>query len=137
MNLSVSPVKNRRASIHIKRAYEVPGKTDGVRVLVDRLWPRGRSKADLHIDLWLKGLAPSDGLRKWFDHDPVKWQEFQSRYRLELAAKRDTINSVLAQLEKRAVTLVFAAHDAEHNNAVVLADFLRKAAHGKKIGKRK
>ena len=137
MSPTVSHVKNRSGSIRTKRAYETPGKLDGIRVLVDRLWPRGRSKGDLKIDLWLKDLAPSDGLRKWFDHDPVKWQDFQTRYRLELAAKRDTINSVLAQLEKRAVTLVFAAHDAEHNNAVVLADFLRKAAHGKKIGKRK
>jgi uncharacterized protein YeaO (DUF488 family) len=110
-------------TISIKRAYEPPAKSDGLRVLVDRLWPRGVTKAKAGIDLWLKDLAPSTELRKWFGHDPGKWAEFQERYRAEL---KD--NPALAELRTHAhrghVTLVYSAKDELHNDAVVLVHVL-------------
>lgn len=108
----------------IKRVYEPFHPNDGTRVLVDRLWPRGVSKARAHIDLWLKDIAPSSALREWFGHDPARWNEFRRRYREEL---RDQAAAV-ARMEDLAalgrVTLVYAAHDSTHNQAVVLADYL-------------
>jgi uncharacterized protein YeaO (DUF488 family) len=114
--------------IRIKRIYEAARKEDGYRVLVDRLWPRGVSKQEAHVQLWLKDIAPSDALRKWFAHDPGKWVEFQQRYRKELAAKRNLLGQV-ERLEKehRAVTLLYSAKDEEHNQAVALARFLKGA----------
>jgi uncharacterized protein YeaO (DUF488 family) len=109
-------------SVRIKRAYEAPSAGDGYRVLIDRLWPRGRRKADLRLDAWSKDLAPSRELRIWFDHDPARWQEFRRRYRREL--RRDSSRELLRDLARRAkrgrVTLVFAAKDVEHNDAVAL-----------------
>ena len=109
--------------IKIKRVYLPADKADGQRVLVDRLWPRGVAKADLHAALWLKEVAPSPALRKWFGHDPARWQEFRSRYALELAT-----NPALATLrefaDKGDLTLLYSAHDEAHNQAVVLAEFL-------------
>ncbi|MBO9631867.1 MAG: DUF488 domain-containing protein [Chitinophagaceae bacterium] len=110
--------------IQIKRAYEKRQSKDGYRVLVDRLWPRGLSKATLHADQWLKDVAPSTELRKWFNHDPEKWKEFVKRYKAELKG-----NEALAELraiakEHGTVTLVYAAHDEEHNNAVVLQELI-------------
>lgn len=137
MSLTACNVKNKSGSIRIKRAYEPPSQSDGIRVLVDRLWPRGRSKADLSIHFWLKDVAPSAALRKWFDHDPKKWGEFRTRYEAELGTKRDAIDSLIKHWRKVGVTLVFSAHDSEHNNAVVLADFLRKVARKKKSRVRK
>ncbi len=115
--------------IRLKRAYEAPDRSDGPRVLIDRIWPRGVSKADADIDHWLKGLAPSTELRKWFGHDPQKWPEFCDRYLKEL--KSDEVAEDLATLarildEHKRVTLVFAAKDTEHNNAVALRDYLLK-----------
>lgn len=111
--------------VALKRAYEPPSAGDGMRVLVDRLWPRGVSKAAARIDVWLKDVAPSTELRKWFGHDPEKWPEFQQRYRAELKG-----NPALAALRKLArqghVTLVYGAKDEEHNDAVVLAKLLRR-----------
>ncbi len=113
-------------TISIKRVYEAPAKTDGKRILVDRIWPRGLTKAKAHIDIWLKEVAPSTELRKWFGHDPEKWTEFQKKYQAEL---KD--NAALAELRATAksakVTLVFAAKDEEHNNAVVLKQRLARA----------
>ncbi|MGO1234092.1 MAG: DUF488 domain-containing protein [Marinobacter sp.] len=112
--------------IRLKRAYEAPARSDGPRVLVDRIWPRGVAKEDVDIAHWLKGLAPSTELRKWFGHDPEKWPEFRERYLKELAS--DGANEDLEVLktlleEHDRITLVFAAKDTEHNNAVALRDF--------------
>ncbi len=98
--------------------------TEGVRVLVDRLWPRGISRAELPVDLWLRDIAPSDALRRWFGHDPGRWTEFAERYRKELAARPETVEELLALCRKGPVTLIYAARDEAHNNAVVLRDFL-------------
>lgn len=112
--------------IKIKRVYEKPEKVDGWRVLVDRLWPRGIKKEDAHVDVWMRDVAPSDALRKWFGHEPEKWGEFQKRYRSELAKKKELI-AELKKMEKEhgALTLLFGAKDEEHNQAVVLADGLK------------
>jgi uncharacterized protein YeaO (DUF488 family) len=113
-------------SLTIKRAYEQPNATDGTRILVDRLWPRGLTKAKAKIDLWLKDVAPSTELRKWFAHDPAKWTEFQSRYKDELKLHKD----LLAQLKQKAaqgpVTLIYGARDQEHNEAAVLLKLLQR-----------
>jgi len=111
--------------IKIKRAYEPVEDVDGFRILVDRLWPRGISKEKLKLDLWLKDIAPSTELRKWFAHDPDKWQEFQKKYREELKNKK-TILLIIKDLENKngTVTLVYGAKDEEHNNAVVLKEKL-------------
>jgi uncharacterized protein YeaO (DUF488 family) len=112
-------------SISLKRAYDTPDKADGVRVLVDRLWPRGVSKSDAHIDFWLKDLAPSTELRKWFGHEPEKWPEFQKKYRAEL--KGNAALSELKALSRQGdVTLVYAAKDELHNDAVVLKQILSR-----------
>jgi uncharacterized protein YeaO (DUF488 family) len=117
-------------SLDIKRAHDPPGKGDGTRVLVDRLWPRGLTKERAKVDLWLKDIAPSERLRKWFGHDPEKWQGFRVGYLAELRSKADDLAELRALSRKGKVTLLFAAHDAEHNNAVVLKEALagRKAA---------
>ncbi len=109
----------------IKRAYAPVEETDGYRILVDRLWPRGISKAKAKIDLWLKSVAPSNELRKWFGHDPERFAEFAERYRTELAESGalDELRSVIK--EHPIATLLYAAHDEEHNNAVVLQELLQ------------
>ncbi len=113
--------------IKVKRVYEPAEGSDGFRILVDRLWPRGMSKQKAKLDFWLKEIAPSDELRIWFSHEPEKWGEFQKKYRDELAAKEDLLNQ-LRQLEKEkhTVTLLYAARDTEHNNAVALKALLEK-----------
>ena len=110
--------------IKIKRIYDPPAALDGKRVLVDRLWPRGLSKDDVKIDEWLKEIAPSDDLRKWFGHDPVRWEEFRKRYKEELKAHGDSLGKLRTEGKRGTVTLLFAAKDAEHNNAVVLKEIL-------------
>ena len=110
--------------IRLKRAYEPPAKGDGHRVLVDRLWPRGVSKSDAAIDDWLKALAPSTDLRKWFGHDPDRWQEFRKRYRAELTGHGDELDRLRDAARKGTVTLVYAARDETHNDAVVLREVL-------------
>ena len=107
-----------------KRVYEAPTRTDGYRVLVDRLWPRGISKSNAALDEWCKELAPSDELRKWFSHDPDKWAEFSRRYTRELNAKKDQVNALLNRTHARTITLLYAAKDAEHNNAMVLKRYI-------------
>ena len=115
------------AVIKLKRIYEAPQPSDGYRILVDRIWPRGISKERAKADLWLKEIGPSTALRKWFGHDPERWPEFQKRYRQELRGKSELIMHI-KQLEKehRVVTLVFSARDEERNQAVVLRDLLAK-----------
>ncbi|HSZ51741.1 MAG TPA: DUF488 domain-containing protein [Caulobacteraceae bacterium] len=113
-----------RGSMQIKRAYDAASDDDGVRVLVDRLWPRGVSKSDAHIDHWLKDIAPSAELRQWFGHRPERWAEFRQRYRSELAANPE-VDRLREIMSAGQVTLVYGAKDRDHNDAVVLAEFLQ------------
>jgi uncharacterized protein YeaO (DUF488 family) len=113
------------ARVQIKRIYDAPEKSDGVRVLVDRLWPRGVSKKEAALDLWMKELAPSTELRKWFNHDPERWVGFRQRYRRELRKHAKELAALKAQAAKRRVTLLFGARDTLHNEAVVLRDALQ------------
>jgi uncharacterized protein YeaO (DUF488 family) len=114
----------KKTSIAIKRAYEAPQRGDGMRILVDRMWPRGVSKEEAEIDLWLKEIAPSTALRKWFGHEADKWPKFREKYFQELAANGDVVAELKACLKKGKVTLIYAAKDEEHNNAVALAEYL-------------
>ncbi len=113
--------------VAVKRVYEAPAKADGQRVLVDRLWPRGVSKKDAELTLWLKEIAPSDELRKWFGHEPERWPEFQKRYRAELDANKEAVAQLRSVLREGKATLLYGAHDEAHNNAVALAGYLRGA----------
>ncbi len=113
----------------VKRIYEPPAKGDGVRVLVDRVWPRGVSKEKARLDAWLKEVAPSAALRKWFDHDPAKWDEFRRRYSAELGGKsgREALEALFELSRgKKVVALLFGAKDVEHNQAVALREYLLK-----------
>lgn len=113
-------------TIHLKRAYEPAEGRDGMRILVDRLWPRGLSKAEAHVDLWLKEVAPSPQLRKWFGHRPDRWPQFRERYLAELAGA-PAVDRLLELAACRELTLVYAAHDEVHNHAQVLSEHLRSA----------
>lgn len=114
--------------IYLKRAYEEPAKQDGLRILVERLWPRGVSKETAAVDLWLKDLAPSTELRKWFNHDPEKWNEFRKRYWSELSEKGDLLTLLKHRTAEGNVTFVFAASDEERNSAVALKEYLEEKA---------
>jgi uncharacterized protein YeaO (DUF488 family) len=122
------------ASITIKRAYEPPSPKDGMRILVDRLWPRGVRKDAASLDLWSKDIAPTTSLRKWFDHRADRFSEFKQRYRDELKSN-PAVAELLRQIGRRNATLVYAAHDPAVNHAVVLADFLTKAQRKKPTAK--
>ena len=111
-------------SIRLKRAYEPPSPDDGVRILIDRLWPRGVRKDDAAIDEWMKDIAPSTELRKWFNHDPERWPEFQRRYTAELAQRTAEIARLRELARQGMLTLVYSAHDELHNDAVVLKRLL-------------
>ena len=111
-------------NVRLKRAYEPPEPADGTRILVDRLWPRGVSKAVAAIDHWAKDLAPSAALRTWFSHDPARFAEFERRYVAELRSQRAAVTELRALARKGTVTLVYAAHDEAHNDAVVLRKVL-------------
>jgi uncharacterized protein YeaO (DUF488 family) len=113
-------------TISLKRAYDPPAKGDGHRILVDRVWPRGITRDDLQIDAWLKDLAPSNGLRKWFGHDPAKWDEFRRRYALELEQRSEALGELVEKARTGHVTLIFSAKDTEHNNAVALREHLER-----------
>ena len=113
-------MKIRAAAVRLKRAYQQPAADDGTRVLVDRLWPRGVAKADAALDLWLKELAPSTGLRQWFGHEPARWVEFRKRYVQELRGHAELVNQLRALARKGQLTLVYSAHDEQHNDAIVL-----------------
>jgi uncharacterized protein YeaO (DUF488 family) len=110
--------------IRLKRAYEKPSRTDGLRILVERLWPRGLTKERAKIDLWLRDVAPSPTLRKWFGHDPARWPEFQRKYRQELRQAGDVLKLLAHRATEGPVTFVYAASDPEHNSALLLKEFL-------------
>jgi len=110
-------------SLQLKRVYEKPDSKDGLRILVDRLWPRGLTKEKAAVDLWLKDIAPSTELRKWFGHDPEKWKEFQKKYLKELKDNKDVVTVLNERLKKGPVTLLYAAKDEVHNEAKVLKDY--------------
>ncbi len=112
--------------IQVKRVYEPRAKSDGFRVLVDRLWPRGISKEAAKLDLWLPDLGPSTSLRKWFSHDPARWAEFNRRYHAELKQKQALLATITEQAKTRPVTLLYSAKDEQHNQAVALRSFLLK-----------
>jgi uncharacterized protein YeaO (DUF488 family) len=118
--------------IRTKRVYDQPASEDGTRFLVERLWPRGMKKEALHMAAWCKDVAPSNELRRWFSHDPAKWKEFQHRYRSELAANRAACQPLLNAAKEGDITLLYSAHDTEHNNAVVLRSYLEEGLAGKK-----
>ncbi len=111
-------------NVKLKRAYELPETADGTRVLIDRLWPRGVKKADAALDRWAKDLAPSTELRKWFGHDPARWEEFRRRYVKEVHQHPDQLNELRSLARQGRVTLVYSAHDEVHNDAVVLRELV-------------
>jgi uncharacterized protein YeaO (DUF488 family) len=121
--------------IQLKRVYEKPAPRDGVRFLIERLWPRGVRKTDVHEDDWLKDAGPSDRLRKWFSHDPEKWTEFQRKYFAELDTRPEAWGKILKASGRGTVTLLYSSRDTEHNNAVALKRYIEKklvhtGAHG-------
>jgi uncharacterized protein YeaO (DUF488 family) len=123
--------------IQLKRVYEKPEAHDGIRFLIERLWPRGVRKADLVTDGWQKEAGPSDQLRKWFSHDPEKWAEFQHRYFAELDTRPEAWEPILKAAKRGTVTLLYSSHDTEHNNAVALERYLEvKLADVSRQGKR-
>ena len=113
-----------RVAIAVKRAYDPVSRADGTRFLVERLWPRGISKAKLRVAAWLKEVGPSTELRQWFSHDPAKWDEFRKRYRRELDSRAEAWEPILSAARRGLVTLVFSSHDTEHNNAIALQEYL-------------
>ena len=117
--------------VKIKRIYDPISPEDGRRILIDRLWPRGIKKESAHIDEWIKDVAPSTQLREWFGHDPAKWEEFKRRYKKELDGRKDLVDALRAEARKGTVTLLFAAKDTVHVNAVVLKEVLEKSAPGR------
>lgn len=124
-----SRAKGTRMEIRTKRIYEPPAEDDGFRVLVDRVWPRGKKKNEVKIDRWLKSVAPSNELRKWFNHDPDKWKEFKKAYFAELRQQKDVLRDLLEQAGDGPVTLVYSARDEHHNNAVALREYLNRMKH--------
>lgn len=121
----------KKPVIKLKRVYEPSASADGTRFLVERLWPRGVKKTALHVEAWLKDVAPSTALRRWFSHDPKKWVEFRRRYFRELTANTNALEPILEAGRHGPVTLVYSSHDTEHNNAVALKDYV-EAQIGKK-----
>jgi len=113
----------KAGNIKLKRAYDAPAKSDGCRVLIDRLWPRGVAKAEAAIDRWLKDIAPSTGLRKWFGHDPARWREFRERYADEVREHPEPLRELRRLARKGRLTLVYSARDEAHNDAVALRAF--------------
>ncbi len=111
--------------VHAKRVYEQPDPSDGYRVLVDHIWPRGVSRGRAQLDEWLRELAPSDELRKWFDHDPERFDDFRARYRDELTAQAELVATLRRRAEAGPLTILYAARDQEHNNGVVVAELVR------------
>lgn len=114
--------------ITLKRAYEPVSRSDGARLLVERLWPRGVSKAKLRVDAWLKEAGPSTELRKWFSHDPEKWDEFRRRYFRELDSRPEAWQRIVSAARRGRVTLVYSSHDTHHNNAVALQEYVKAKA---------
>jgi uncharacterized protein YeaO (DUF488 family) len=122
----IEPELRVSMNLKIKRVYEQPDEDDGMRILVDRLWPRGLTKEKANIDLWLKEIAPSTELRKWFGHDPDKWRGFRGRYETELRHKEDLVVFLKQKAKKEKITLIYGARDQKHNEALVLKQFLEQ-----------
>jgi uncharacterized protein YeaO (DUF488 family) len=118
--------------VRLKRAYDPAAATDGSRVLIDRIWPRGVSREQAHLDEWARELAPSGELRRWFSHDPDRFAEFRRRYRAELAAQEAKLRELRQRARQGTLTLVYAARDTDHNDAVVLAELLRRGRKHKR-----
>ena len=116
--------------IKIKRIYDTPAEDDGFRILVDRLWPRGLTKEKAKVDLWLKEIAPSDQLRKWYAHDPKKWAEFRKRYFSDLDTKRELVNQIVQKTKEGDVTLLYSSKEEKINNAVALKEYIAKKKKG-------
>jgi uncharacterized protein YeaO (DUF488 family) len=112
--------------IHLKRVYEKASADDGVRILVERLWPRGLTRAKAAVGLWIKDIAPSPDLRKWFGHDPARWRQFKQRYWKELQERKDDVDALRRKARGGRVTFIYAAHDEEHNAAVALKEFIER-----------
>jgi len=123
--------------IKLKRVYDPIASTDGARFLVERLWPRGLKKTDLHADAWLKDVAPSSALRRWFAHDPKKWREFRRRYFRELGAVAAAVDPILNAAQTGSVTLLYSSHDAKHNNAAALKDYLEARISNKRLPRKR
>lgn len=121
---SKSSHSSHSPKLQVRRVYEPPARSDGYRVLVDRMWPRGLTKEDAKLDAWLKDIAPSAELRKWFGHDPAKWTSFKRKYFRELDERDEALQELLQSCSKRTLTLLFGAKDTEHNNAVALKEYL-------------
>lgn len=113
-------------SVKTKRVYDPPSRSDGYRVLVDAIWPRGLKKEDARLDEWMKHIAPTTALRQWFGHDPARWEQFKKKYQRELADKSESLALLRRRARSGSVTLLFAARDEEHNNAVVLKQVLQR-----------
>lgn len=118
--------------IRIKRTYEPRARGDGRRILVERLWPRGMKKEELHVHVWMKEVAPSTQLRKWFGHRPERWQEFRRRYKKELRVNADAWSPILDASKRGTVTLLYSAHDLQHNGAVVLREYLMSRSRARR-----
>ena len=112
--------------IKLKRVYEKPSAYDGIRILVERLWPRGLKKEEAHVDEWLRDAAPSNELRKWYGHDPAKWSQFKEKYWKELATNRDKVAKLAKECRGKRVTFVFAAKEQQYNNAAALKEYIEK-----------
>jgi uncharacterized protein YeaO (DUF488 family) len=130
---AADPAREPGRGIKLKRAYEAPADGDGIRVLVERLWPRGLGKQRAAVDLWLDEVAPSHELRRWFGHDPVKWPEFRRRYREELQAHADELEQLRRLSADGPVTFVYGARDTEHNSAVVLRDVVEEGQRPEEV----
>ena len=115
--------------IRIKRIYDEPSRGDGKRILIDRLWPRGIKKEEAHLDDWLKEVAPSNELRKWFNHDPDKWVEFKKRFFTELQGRQDLVDGIISSARKGTVTLLFGSKEERFNNAIALMEYLDSRMH--------
>ena len=122
----VEDKRTRKPALQVKRVYDPPSTEDGVRVLVDRLWPRGLTKTTAAVDLWLKDISPSVDLRRWFNHDPSRWTEFTRRYAEELEAKKPAVDALAGAVRRGRVTLLFGARDPQHNNATALFSYLNR-----------
>ena len=123
--------------IQLKRVYDSASETDGCRILVDRVWPRGIRKEEARIDLWLRQVAPSTALRKWFGHDPSKWEKFKQRYFVELDERVSVVQELVERAKAHHITLVYSARDAKHNNAVALQEYLKLRHPGANVRKLK
>jgi uncharacterized protein YeaO (DUF488 family) len=122
----VEEKRTRKRTLQVKRVYDPPSTDDGVRVLVDRLWPRGLTKTSAAVDLWLKDISPSVDLRRWFNQDPSRWTEFTRRYAEELEAKKPAVAALAGAVRRGRVTLLFGARDSQHNNATALFSYLNR-----------